>query len=1316
MLRFILALLFVTVYAAVLPAQSSQAQEIYRTALNMYDLHMADVDHDGDLDIVGASNESEQGFNTPVFAWLENVGGIAGYAAMRFVDTPFEPYTNYDFGWDVMGYVELNGDGKVDVLIRNFTENEVIAIPSAVGGGYASPVATSISLVLHTNLRLVDFNADGLTDLYYYRAANGFDGLYVRLADGNGGFLPQQQLLAADDYGLMVWHDVDSDGDPDLLAVAEDAFELYENSNGSLQLLSTTIIPAGLTTIRPRLVTDSTGVELQFSGKQGNVFYYYRSQLDTGNSTFLTPQIADVPYGFGSENLAHADLDADGDLDWILNTKAEQLSVVLNNGFGNPEDAPMEIGLPLFFADEVVLLDRTGSLVKGLLRGGNGDLIFVSRLHIDTEEMHRERIDSRHRLRHLVGTDVNQDGRTDLIGQGGHLADELLILYGLPNGHFSVPQGIDTLEGSSVRIRLNDFDGDGDEDVLVHTTNENTLELYQQLSNDTWVATGYFAGYELYNVNWTDYDADGDADLIAAQSGVGTVVFDNEAGGFSASKVLLPDVELYDYADIDGDGAPDAIFTPYNGDLDSLGWAKITVDTTIIQGGLVNLVERPSNFDYDRRVVDLTGNGRADFVIPGYPSIYQLQSDSISVYQEPEDFIYGPGEDYFSLTDLDLDGVTDLLTDQGNTDQLMYHRNLGGGQLADPVVVFEHDANPEFFNRADIDHDGVDDFLAWDNLLLASKNTITQPVGYLAGYHYWDENDNQTFDVGEVTFGNRVVRLPELTKTFRSSPSGKYTIGLPEGNYTLRGESFDFWQVQADSILLADVATADTVEHNIAYQPMATEPGAQLELTTGILRCDTEMPVWLTITNTGNTRLDLHCQLIIDTLLTVTNTSIDTVNQSSDTVWVDLAPLIPGQLGKVRVDVLVPDFQFIDSTLIIRAKLIDPAMDSLVYDFLRFTDRVRCAYDPNDKQVQPAFADYPNYALLDAPLDYTVRFQNTGNDTAFQVRIEDPISPYLDINTLRITGSSHSVAYDRVGDRAIFLFEDIALPDSSTNFVGSQGFVRFRIRPHGNIPASTAVQNSAGIYFDSNPPILTNTVENILVETYPVIAEYDATTCGGPPNGAIHIVFPPATFDFKWADGAVGPIREDLLAGSYSVVIKDGDGRTVASEQLIVPSDTDLQVAITATAATHSTSLDGSLEAVATGGTSPYAYNWGTEPTQTTAIATGLAPGTYTVTVTDAMECSYVQTATVDQLTSVDEIPESRLRVHPNPTTGQFRITGVSPGAVQQCFVVDGLGRQLPLTNFGVDYQLPITFPGLYRIVVTLRDGSVRQAVLIVIP
>jgi uncharacterized repeat protein (TIGR01451 family) len=147
---------------------------------------------------------------------------------------------------------------------------------------------------------------------------------------------------------------------------------------------------------------------------------------------------------------------------------------------------------------------------------------------------------------------------------------------------------------------------------------------------------------------------------------------------------------------------------------------------------------------------------------------------------------------------------------------------------------------------------------------------------------------------------------------------------------------------------------------------------------------------------------------------------------------------------------------------------------------------VVCSYDPNDKSVTPAGEQNEHYTLINEELFYTIRFQNTGNDTAFNIVVRDTLSANLNQNTFRPITSSHLMQTFRNSNGVVeFRFDNILLPDSTTNEPASHGFVQYAVKPQSGLSNATAINNTADIYFDANPPIVTNTTHNLMVYQIP---------------------------------------------------------------------------------------------------------------------------------------------------------------------------------------------------------------------------------------
>ena len=107
-----------------------------------------------------------------------------------------------------------------------------------------------------------------------------------------------------------------------------------------------------------------------------------------------------------------------------------------------------------------------------------------------------------------------------------------------------------------------------------------------------------------------------------------------------------------------------------------------------------------------------------------------------------------------------------------------------------------------------------------------------------------------------------------------------------------------------------------------------------------------------------------------------------------------------------------------------------------------------------------------------------------------------------------------------------WFFDDINLPDSTTDLAGSQGFVKFRIRPVQPVLAGTVIENIANIYFDLNPPVIT--------EPSVLVAEF-STGVDEQEGSAISLAPVPASDELIVSSG-------DALA---NVRILAADGREV---------------------------------------------------------------------------------------------------------------------------------------------------------------------------
>jgi hypothetical protein len=149
-------------------------------------------------------------------------------------------------------------------------------------------------------------------------------------------------------------------------------------------------------------------------------------------------------------------------------------------------------------------------------------------------------------------------------------------------------------------------------------------------------------------------------------------------------------------------------------------------------------------------------------------------------------------------------------------------------------------------------------------------------------------------------------------------------------------------------------------------------------------------------------------------------------------------------------------------------------------DALPVTDiycgQVTAPLDPNDKTGFPLGVGATHDILRNKEIEYLIRFQNVGTDTAVNVVIRDTLTTDLDIFSVRSGVSSHPYEFSMYGQRVLeWKFNNIMLPDSNTNEPASNGFVKFMVKQNKDLPYGTVIENTAAIYFDFEAPVITNT-------------------------------------------------------------------------------------------------------------------------------------------------------------------------------------------------------------------------------------------------
>jgi uncharacterized repeat protein (TIGR01451 family) len=379
------------------------------------------------------------------------------------------------------------------------------------------------------------------------------------------------------------------------------------------------------------------------------------------------------------------------------------------------------------------------------------------------------------------------------------------------------------------------------------------------------------------------------------------------------------------------------------------------------------------------------------------------------------------------------------------------------------------------------------DYLYSDTALIGQTIIVSNSCGPVTGTVYLDNNQNCVFDAGDQPLSHRMVRITDggaLTIYAFTDAGGHYGFSVPTGTtYTVTVDTAGNWYSSGYHVVCPSGATLTGV----------TVPSAANNF---FLVCPTGFDLSVTLTGWGfvpgrTGRIcvyahDSRCahpngqvQLILDPLLTAVPDTSGHYTVSGDTVTWNIG----GASGNsyyysLCVPVVTSTSATIGDTVCATATILPIVGDSVPSNNIAvYCWGVRSSWDPNDKAADPEGAGVNHAIRPETELTYTIRFQNTGTAPAQDVFILDTLDAGLDVNSLEVLASSHpTVPAVLAGNILRFSFDGINLPDSTTNEPLSHGYVVYRVSPVSGIANGSVINNSAAIFFDFNPPVLTNVV------------------------------------------------------------------------------------------------------------------------------------------------------------------------------------------------------------------------------------------------
>jgi uncharacterized repeat protein (TIGR01451 family) len=304
---------------------------------------------------------------------------------------------------------------------------------------------------------------------------------------------------------------------------------------------------------------------------------------------------------------------------------------------------------------------------------------------------------------------------------------------------------------------------------------------------------------------------------------------------------------------------------------------------------------------------------------------------------------------------------------------------------------------------------------------------------------------------------------------------------------------------------------------DFAIQPLSVVNDLEVSLTNITPRSNFIIPScqWISVRNKGTTAINPDIVYYPDNILIYDSASIVPTFITSDSIGWSLGPINPFQSVSIRVMMSKSPGISVNTPVITSVK-VEPLFGdfSPVNNFDIDTTFFTASYDPNMITVSHPQVTI-NEVVSSSFLEYDIYFQNTGNDTAYYVRIDNLIPQELDFNSFEFLLSSHDmdIQYDySVNPRKLsFTFNDIMLPDSSINEPESHGFIRYRIKPLATLSVGDSISNYVDIFFDFNPPVTTNQAITTIVNPTSInddgINDADIKIFPNPSGGMIGVEF-----------------------------------------------------------------------------------------------------------------------------------------------------------------------------------------------------------------
>lgn len=1084
----------------------SKAKQIYdcnspQQLASIDAIAVGDFDGDGDLDII---------FDIDYYniAVLINVDGQGNFSNAQVIE--------HEHGASEIRVGDFDNDNDLDFISVMGGSSQNIAFHENIdnSGDFIRIEIISFSETNDiTDISIVDFDNDGDLDVLYgsYGPSYGFGNIVlIENTNSQGEFLTQVIENQYDKPFFVRSIDLDFDGDNDLLVLRRPSnfqFTWFENVNGAIDTTSESLlveIDGTNNRLSVELADLDNDNDQDILWASNDMAVWFENLNGLGNFNSETKHITDysyhnVDYSYDSV-LTVFDIDNDSDLDVISASAGDGNGTIYWNensdGLGNFERV-LNISSNIYGLDKTSIVDMDN----------DGDYDVVTTANSGTYTVENEQLSFSKQME-IVGSNV---------------------IY----------------NESSILNECGDVDNDGDNDVI-SVFHDNSIKWFENNgenefeNNHVILEEGNQSDPDFILLK--DLDNDGDLDLIT------TSFFDAKIswyenldglGSFSLEQIIDSSVagaSLIEVNDLNNDGYLDIITSSVNSliwfpNLDGQGnfGSSITISTEVDNISSISSNDLDQDGDIDVLICDRDDNEISKFINDGTGNF----GDEIiinSVLDEPRIAV---------LSDVDNDNDEDLVIYSYGDQRLIWFENLDGlGNFGAEQLIVQYMQSSSIGEIVPIDFDlDGDNDLVLGYLVSDTDYNSNSKIGWLENIGGTNYNingqvqldlDSNGCNASDISIENLLVVTESGSGSMATftSVNGFYQLFTPIGEYTtsVEQELPSYFNINPSNYtnIITETNNSATSNFCIDINEAANDLNISVYYIDGFPRPGFDISYQLVYKNVGSSQLSGTVTYEYDDAkLQFLNASESVTSQTTNTLTFDYTDLNPFETRTIDLEfnVFTPPTTEIGDELISIAT-INPISGDETEDDNIFTKEqfVIGSFDPNDI----ACLEGEQILLEDADkyLHYLIRFQNTGNASAINVRVDNVLDDKLDWTTMQLESLSHDGRVEIIdGSDISFIFDNINLPDSTNDEPNSHGFIAYKIKPKDNVVLGDVFYNTADIYFDFNPPITTNTaateiidvlsvneVENNLFSVYPNPATTELTIKGNFEIEALGII------------------------------------------------------------------------------------------------------------------------------------------------------------------------------------------------------------------